>query len=351
MVIFIAAAALAWWLSGYDSQVIGENKRDDLIRRGVRCGATAILVAIGLLNAYLMIFMIVAIAVLWAGCVGELFARGFHVFVDSPDNREYDPKQSARELNRLSTLVREGRNEEAIALCRHLLDMPGVSAMTIDTMLLHLYREKYSDDRITAMTEFTDIRVLREQRRFADAAKLLEQSLQKDSANLPASLLLMQIYAKDLQNPPGARTVLYRLSQTGLPPGFADYANERINEWSRGASEASKSTEGIESLLAKRANPAVSLTPIDASSASLDELLAAGHLATVIEILEGRIQAAPNDFESRLKLAEAQGVYCGNWLSAGKIVEKIATSRVFSPEQVRTAKTKLAAWKTSRQAK
>ena len=344
----LVLAALAWWLSGYDSQVTGENRRDDLIRRGVRCGATALLIAIGWINAYLMILMVVAIAVLWAGCVSELFARGFHVFVDSPDNREFDPKQATRELNRLATLTREGRNEEALALCHHLLDTPGVSAVTIETMLLHLYSEKYSDHQIAVTPEFAGVRALCEQRRFADAAKLLEQSLETNSRNLPAALLLMRIEAEDLQNPTRARSVLRKLIQTDLPPGFADYGNERINEWSRGASSATESSEGIESLLVHGAFPSASQAPIDAASASVDELLAAGHLASAIEILEKRIEAAPNDFESRLKLAEAQGVYCGNWLSAGKIIEKIAADRAFSPEQVKTAKAKFMAWKASR---
>ena len=67
-IIIAAAAALAWWLSGYDSLVTGENIRADLIRRGLRCGGTLLLV-IGSISPGLMIFMFVAIAVLWASCL------------------------------------------------------------------------------------------------------------------------------------------------------------------------------------------------------------------------------------------------------------------------------------------
>ena len=41
----LAFAGLAfWWLSGYDAKVTGGNKRQDYIRRAVRCGITLLLV-------------------------------------------------------------------------------------------------------------------------------------------------------------------------------------------------------------------------------------------------------------------------------------------------------------------
>ena len=114
LIIIAAIAALAWWLSGYDSLVTGENLRADLIRRGLRCGGTLLILAFGSINPGLMIFMFVAIAILWASCLSELFARAFQVFVDHPDNREFDPILPTRELNRLAALVRDGLNEEAM---------------------------------------------------------------------------------------------------------------------------------------------------------------------------------------------------------------------------------------------
>lgn len=344
LILIAAAAALAWWLSGYDSRLTGENKRDDLVRRGWRCAWTLVFLAFGWLVPPLIIFMFVAIAVLWASCVSELFARGFHVFVDHPDDREFDPKQATRELDRLTTLVRAGRNEEAMKLSRDLLAVPGVSAATVETLLFGLYHEQFGDHRIVRIASLAEAMRLRSERHFEEAIAWLESLLKKDPANLGAALLLMQIHTQDLAHPDRALALIHSLErERHLPPGFADYARRCIGAWSGAAPVVAKTKEGIESLLVDR--PATTPQPaVNVHSASVDELLAAGHLATAIEILEQRIRTQPDDFASWLKLAEAHGAYRRHPGRAAKIVAQIGNNPAFTPGQIELAKARLREW-------
>src|SRR5438445_243907 len=143
LAILILTAGLSWWLSGRDPAVTGENKGADFRRRFLRSGATLMLVWAGgvavLYGGARGGFVLVAIAlplvIIWAGCVSELFARTFHQLIDSEDNREFDPKQPNRELDRLGRLVQMGKNEEAIKLCANLLNSGEVSALAMETML------------------------------------------------------------------------------------------------------------------------------------------------------------------------------------------------------------------------
>src|SRR5262245_6860527 len=121
-------SVLTWWLSGYDSQVTGENRVKDVKRKVIRCGVTLLLVAIGVAAAtgggrfggFVRNALVVPLGLLWTGCVSELFARGFHSLVDSSDSGEFDPKVVTRDLDRLAELVQQGHNEEAIHLCAKL---------------------------------------------------------------------------------------------------------------------------------------------------------------------------------------------------------------------------------------
>jgi cytochrome c-type biogenesis protein CcmH/NrfG len=344
-IIIAAAAALAWCLSGYDSLVTGENIRADLIRRGLRCGGTLLLLIIGSINPGFMIFMFVAIAVLWASCLSEIFARAFHVFVDQPDNREFDPKEATRGLSQLAALVRDGRHEEAIGLGRRLVGVTGVSAAAMETMLFDLYHEKFGDHRIARIASLADALRLRSERRFDEAIARLESLRRKDPGNLGATLLMMRIYTQDLSRLDEAFALAHSLErEPQAPPAFADYARHCIGEWSGALPRRQKSTEGVESLFVEQC-PAAPAAPVDVNVASIDELLASGHLATAIEILEGRIRAQPDDFDSWLKLAEAHGAYCCNRGRAAKIVAKISRNSAFTHEQVQLAKAKLDEWR------
>ena len=46
VVVLVLATLVSWKLSDYDPKVTGENPKDDVIRRAVRCGITLFLVEV-----------------------------------------------------------------------------------------------------------------------------------------------------------------------------------------------------------------------------------------------------------------------------------------------------------------
>ena len=122
LIVLAITSVLAWWLSGYDTRVTGEDNAADFRRRALRCGATLVLVALGFAGGFFFIGVTVLIAVVWAGCLSEIGARGFHSLLDSHDTTEFDPGKLTADLDRLAALVQQGRNEEAIRLCSTLLE-------------------------------------------------------------------------------------------------------------------------------------------------------------------------------------------------------------------------------------
>src|SRR6185437_4052495 len=55
---------------------------------------------------------------------------------------------------------------------------------------------------------------------------------------------------------------------------------------------------------------------------AVDDLVANGYLGTAIEILEQAVKRQPRDFDSWMKLAEVQGLHCGNLRQAEKIIQQ-----------------------------
>jgi len=351
--ILVVTSALAWWLSGYDSQVTGENYVKDIKRRALRCGATLLLVAIavaaatsgGRFGLFVLIALVVPLAILWTGCVSELLARGFHGLVDSMDSREFDAKELTRELDRLAELVQQSRNAEAITLCARLRKAADGSALALDTTLFNVY------DALLAGSAFATPLLVEAQKAYDAGHCLLaegrlNQVLKSAPGNLKAGMLLMQLYARNLRNRNRAHSVLQSFEQReGTPPGFVDYARRRINQWLDPAPERLQSPEWIESVLVKRISPQPTEEFIDPKTASVAELLKAGHLGTAIERLETGVKERPQDFDLRLQLAEAYGRYCCNLSRASEIVAKIEAYPAFRPDQVRVAKTKLLEWR------
>ena len=355
--ILAVTAILSWWLSGYDANVTGEDKSADLLRRVSRCGITLVLMGFGaglLLNGgvaggFIFFLTILLQAIIWVSCASELSARLFHGLVDGNDQGEFDPKRVSRDLNRLAGLIRDGRNEEAIELCRQLQESNEVSPLAMETMLLQLYQQTFADDRIAALPSLAEARRLRGQKLFTDAIANLDALLKKEPKNLAAAVLLMRIHAQDLQRPDQAHARLQILAgQLRVPPAFTDYARRCIDEWCGAAPRKEKSAEGVESLLVGKGHSPAPQNAIDTKAASVDELLAAGHLATAIEILENKVRTRPRDFGSWMKLAEAHGVYCDDVPHAAKIVEKIAANPAFDPEQIELAMAELNEWKARR---
>jgi tetratricopeptide (TPR) repeat protein len=327
-IIHLAALAFVglafWWLSGYDAKVTGGDKMEDFIRRAIRCGITLPLV--GLLfvlpGTVLVVRMLLVIgwmlALIWAGCVAELFARGFHHLVDPADEREFDPDKGLRDLDMIASLVKNGRREEAVQLSRKLRESGEVSVLLLETRLEHLGIKL---ERVQKPRPLTDAYHLRMQGRFQEAESILKPLLAEDPRNVDAAMMLMRIYAEDLRQPQKATEILEALAkQPHVSPAHIEFAYRSIGEWSPGKPQPET---------------------VDAPPESIDEMLVQGYLGTVIEILEQKIEEQPRDLDLRLKLAEVYSQHCGDVHRAEKIVRQIETSPGFTPEQAQNARTKL----------
>ena len=329
IIAFIALAA--WWLSGYDTKVTGENKRADFIRRAIRCGITLLLVLMllglpGALQSMPMLLLIGGLlALVWCSCVAELFARWFHHLIDPEDKGEFDPNQTLRDLDRVASLIKNGRKEEAIQLCQALKKSGDVSVLALETTLEHL---GVKSDPVQKPRPLAEASRLRSQGRFPEAEAILVSLLAENPANVDAAMMLMRLYAEDLHCPDRALAALQSLEkQPHVPSAHIEYARRSIAEWSQGKPEPEA---------------------VDAQPESIDELLAHGYFGTVIEILEQKVEEQPGDFDSWIKLAEVHARHCGNIHQAEKIVRRIETRPGFTPEQAQNARTKLGEWREAR---
>ena len=322
-----------WWLSGFDSKVTGENRRKDVIRRTARCLVTAILLwiffepnAVKVGYAFIPLILIVpaSIGILWAGCVGALFAQGFHRLIDSDDRRKFDPDKSAREHDRVASLLKNGRHEEAAQLCAALKESGDANVLVLDALLARHGVQVETGRKPKPLAEAHRARM---EGKCDVAEKILKSLLAENPANTDAALLLMRLYVQDFRRSDKAAEVLRSLEkQPRVPPDFIEYARHSIHDWGQ-----------------RKPKPTAVVLP-----ESVDELLAGGHLGTAIEILEHKIKEQPEDFDSWLKLAGAHGFHSGNIHRAEKIVLEIERNRAFTAEQVRLAKAKLAEWRDAR---
>ncbi len=353
-IILAVTAVVAWWLSGYDTRVTGENQAADLKRRAVRCGVTLLVVALGVgaawgggrFGGFVFLATVVPLALIWAGCVGEMFARGFYHLIDSPDPTEFDPKKLSGELDALAVLVKQGRNEEAIGLCTELLKSGEASGLAMEAMLFRLYDELFDNERILRSPSLAEAQRWCEQGNGVGAEPQLKELLKREPGNLPAAIMLMRIYARNFRRPDKACTLLTTFEDRfGVLPGFMGYARRRIDGWLSVVPLQKKSAEGVESLLVEKAQRKAPEEPVLPPEASVAELLSAGRLGTAIEILESKLERQPQDFNSWLQLAEAHACYCGSLERAAKILARLETNPAFSPEQIRQAKAKLQEWR------
>jgi tetratricopeptide (TPR) repeat protein len=330
IILLSVAAAIAWWLSGYDSRLTGENEKADLLRRGIRCGLTLFLLEIffglpySIASAPPMFLIAGLLALIWTGCVTELGARGFHRLVDPEDKREFDPNQSARNMDMVASLLKSGRHEEAAQLCAALKKSGDANILVLETLLARSGIQFENDRRPKPLTEAYR---LRSEGKFDEAAAVLNSMLAENPSNVDAALMLMRLYVQDFHRSDKAAEVLRALEkQPHIPAGPIDYARRSIQDWGR----------------PKRA-PEVVVLP-----ESVDELLACGYLGTAIEVLERRVKEQPQDFDAWLKLAEAHGLHSGNIHRVEKMIQKIEGNPGFSAEQVQTAKMKLKEWREAK---
>ena len=317
-----------WWLSGYDAKVTGGNKRQDLIRRAARCGITLLLVGLllglpGAMQAMPILLVIGGmLALIWASCIAELFARWFHHLVDPADEQEFDPDKGLRDLDMIASLVNSGRREDAVQLSQRLRESGEVSVLVLETRLEHLGIKLGSIQKPKPLIEAYQLRL---QGRFQEAESMLRPLLAEEPRDVDAAMMLIRIYAQDLRQPQKAREILEALEkQAHVSPAHVEFARRSIAEWGQGKPKPEK---------------------VDAPPESIDELLAQGYFGTAIEILEQKIEEQPRDLDLRLKLAEVYIRHCGDVHQAEKTVREIETSSGFTTQQMQNARTKLGEWR------
>ena len=340
VVVIALLMAGAWWLSGYDSQVTGENKKDDLIRRAIRCGITALLLFLATLNPYFAIFIFVALAILWASCLAEFFSHRLHSVVDPDDDRKFDPKEVDRDLDLLARMVREGRNAEALDFCKKLEASGEVSSLALEATLHRLYQQILNS--IDTSPFLREVRELNELGKFEEAESRLKQILAGQPTNWAAMLLLMRIYVKGLARP--VKALVYVQAddkQPHLPLAFIGYARRSIALWVEEAAHP----PGNEP---QNAAAAQMLPVAVEAELSMDELLKSNQLATAVERLEKELSEQPRNFDLWLKLAEVYGVNCRDLNRAAKIIQKMESSSTFTPQEMELAKSKLKDWRAGR---
>jgi hypothetical protein len=332
LIVSTIGVVTAWWLSGYDCGVTGENHKMDLLRRSLRVLVTGLLVLFlfhfpaGIGGGYgaapIIMIIPITIGLIWCGCVSEWWSHVFHNMLFAPSKGSYDPNKAARDFDNLAMLLRNGRREEALQLAEQLREAGDVNILALETMLTRAGIEwttpKPGDPAFEAGR-------LHAQGDFAGTEKILVPLLEKNPTHVQALLLLMRLYAQDLKQPARATEIFARLERVPrIPQWQVDYARRSLHDWSR--------------------DKPVLPPPLPLPE-TVDELLAQGYSGTAIEKLEQKTREQPGDFDAWLKLAEAQGLHCRNITAAEKIVRKMEFNRAFTPDQVQTARAKLTEWR------
>lgn len=234
------AVPTAWWVSGFDPKVTGENRRKDFIRRLVRCLGTVVLLwiffgpnAVRVGYAFVPLILIIppAVGILWAGCIGAALAQGIHRLIDSDDRRSFDPKADSRNLELVAGLLRAGRKEEAVRLCETLKKSGSANVLALETLLV---RAGIPQPVLEKPRPLVEAHRLRSEGKLDEAEKVLQSLLAENPANVEAALMLMRLYARDLRRTDKAMEVLRALEkQPDVPAGHLEYARRSIVEWSQ----------------------------------------------------------------------------------------------------------------------
>lgn len=337
IVFLILAGSASWWLSGFDLKLTGENLAQDRMRRGLRCGISLLLLEAGFWFLWQFwhyhdgasgvgyLVVTIPLATVWGSCISEMAACIFNWFIDPDDNREFDPKQSQRDLDTIARLIKHGHKEAAIQLCNKLKESGDVSILALEAALEHLGIPKSEFKSPNPLKEASE---LRRRGKFNEAETILKAVLLKKPADVDAAMMLIRLYAQEMRCVDKAQEVLQALEQQPyVSRNHIDFARSSIFEWSQGK----PALEEVESL-----------------PESIDEMLSKGHLGSAIEILEKKTQEQPQDFDLWLKFAEAYAVHCKDMGRAEKIVRRIETNPAFRPEQIQIAKAKLREWRVAK---
>jgi len=333
--VLLLVTLIAWWLSWYDPKVMGVNDRNDIVRRSLRCAVTLLLAEAAMWSLWQFTFfenredgemylaLVLALAFLWGGCVTALLSRAFKWLVKPDDELGWEIDRSLRDLDTLARLVHNNQRKEAIQLCLKLKKSGGTSVLALETILDHLGVEQGS--YVRPLDPLVEASHLRRDGKYGKAEALLKSLLFRNPDNVDAAMMLIRLYAQDLRYPDKAQKVLRTLEKRPhVPRGHTDFARRSIQEWSQGGSEPE---------------------PERVLPESIDELLAQGHLGTAVERLEQKTAEQPEDFDLWMRLARVHAELCDSVNNAELVVKRIEANPAFKPEQIQTAKTRLAEWR------
>lgn len=246
----------------------------------------------------LLLIIPISITLLLRSSVSELLTHGFIRLLNPElhDNQQLDLNKTQRYLNAIAHLIHNNRNADAIRLCEELKKTGELDVVTLETTLEFL---GVKQTRSTALKPLNEAARLRSEKKFGEAEQLLTLLLAKNPADTAAAMMLMRLYAEDLQQPAKAAEVLEKLEQRPLvAAAHIEFARRSLDEWSCAKPEKIETFPTPE---------------------SVDELLAQKFFGSAVEMLEQQIQEWPRDFDLRLKLAEIHALYCNDLARAKKL--------------------------------
>ncbi len=333
------AIVVSWPLSGFDSRLTG-NFQTDFVRRAIRCGFTLVIVEVALYGIWRCWFLgdrsagvvylatLVPLAMLWAGCISEAGAQSFLHMIDPHDKRPYDRKAGLRELDAIGDLIRSGRKDEAIQLCRTLLQASPEHRTALELTLQHLGQPPPLPQSDKESRPLAEASRLRQAGKFIEAETILTSLLKKEPSNVDGTLMLIRLYGHDMRQPDKAARVFRSLEkEPHISPAYIEFARRSLMDWQNQPASATN---------------AVSEEPMPES---IDELIAKKYLGSAIDVLERQCEAEPRNFDALLKLAEVHGVHCGNIQLAEKTIRRIVTDPAFNITQREHAQSRLREWR------
>ncbi|HTV40901.1 MAG TPA: hypothetical protein VMF08_10015 [Candidatus Sulfotelmatobacter sp.] len=337
LAVIALTAIVSWWLSGFDSRLTGEDGWEDITRRALRCGITLLVVQVGFYAlrryqmtgdrsaGFLYLAMLAPLLLLWVGCISEACAQNFHHLIDPQDKRPYDPKAAVRELDAVGNLIRSGRKDQAIELCRILLQTSPEHQAALEATLHHLGAPPPESPK--QLKPVTEAGKLRKAGKFEEAKILLNVLLEHNPSNLEAALMLIRLYAHDLHQPAMASEVLRSLEkQPHVPAAYIEIARHSITHQPLPVASASAAAD-------------------EPLPESIDELLEKRYFGTAVDLLEKQCEAEPANFGPWIKLAEVHGLHCANLKLAEKTIHQIETNPAFTSDQKQQARNRLHDWR------
>ncbi len=218
---------------------------------------------------------------------------------------------------------------------------------------------------------------LRQTGQFKEAESLMLSLVEKEPHSPPVLTQLVRLYAEDFKQSDKAQRWIVR-AEKHLPAYYVDFLRNSLDDWIKSEASpvirprdftpaqqpAGKAQKLVLNSYAQPPEPVKSLVedsllrqPLkkaaldpsgEPSAAPRDhagELVADRCYGAAVEQLQKELKSKPEDFDLWLRYAEVYGLHCGNITGAEKIITRMHRLRVFNPEQMQVAATRLNEWR------